>query len=486
MVNLRVQNLGASLKVLFVNNTDLTIDRRLSYLSEDVVSSASTIRVQSLIGFESLTTSSGQILCIGNIGEEKSEIILTSNSTALGTTYKEVTLNSALQFDHPQDTKVFILDWNRVEFQYSGTATGSKSTLAAYPFGIAPDMSETMYRETTKDQVFYFARFNDTINNRNSDWSDPIYSTGYDDNMVFAIKKRAVDEVGEVIDGNVITHDFLNKSLWAARREYHESPGKRPFRRKFNRVIGTALTGSYRIELPTDVEKPYTAENVYGVRIGTQPNMSYYDKKEWDFDYRGKPHSTLVLPYTHGVSTSIWLDNGRDFPASGSIGVEGTNISYTKVTGSQNSLTITTHGAWDASGGSDVFANQTNGMPWKFTVFADPGGSAYIYFNMPIDTAYVNQNIYLDHYTALPGFDSDADTLDEPQYDMYVDYLKFKIKERKLRGNIPVIRTRTGQVYIADADFQEWQKKLGNALQTEFLETDIRFYPDVPRPGLPE
>src|SRR5581483_5180858 len=334
MVNLRVQNLGASLKVLFVNNTDLTIDRRLSYLSEDVVSSASTIRVQSLIGFESLTTSSGQILCIGNIGEEKSEIILTSNSTALGTTYKEVTLNSALQFDHPQDTKVFILDWNRVEFQYSGTATGSKSTLAAYPFGIAPDMSETMYRETTKDQVFYFARFNDTINNRNSDWSDPIYSTGYDDNMVFAIKKRAVDEVGEVIDGNVITHDFLNKSLWAARREYHESPGKRPFRRKFNRVIGTALTGSYRIELPTDVEKPYTAENVYGVRIGTQPNMSYYDKKEWDFDYRGKPHSTLVLPYTHGVSTSIWLDNGRDFPASGSIGVEGTNISYTKVTGS--------------------------------------------------------------------------------------------------------------------------------------------------------
>lgn len=475
-------------KTLLTNNTDLTRDKRFTFLSEDVVSTGTTIRVQSILGFEGVSTSSGQIICIGEIGNERTEFLRSSNTSAYNPSqaYKEVTLRDAMVFDHPQDTKITIVDWDRVEAQWSASVAGAKSTLFTYPTRVNPGERETLIIDTAQSTGFYFIRFNETVGNTNSDWSDAIPFGGFDDNTVAAIKKRAVDELGEVIDGNVITHEFLNQCLWAARREYHNAPGKRPFRRKFNTVIGSALTGSFRIELPTDVEKPYGAENIYGVRIGTNPNMFYYDKKEWDFDYRNRPHSTLEVPYTRGTSTSIWLANGRDFTSSGSITVEGTTIGYSKVTGSNNSLTITSHGSWSASGGSDAWQNTTYGLPQNFTVFADPQGSAYIYFNCPIDTFYIGQNIFADYYRTLVGYDSDGDVLDEPQYDMYVDYLKFKIIERKLKGVIPVTISRNGQVQISNNNYQEWLRKKGNALAVEFSEQNIRMFPDISNLDIPQ
>lgn len=464
-------------KTLFVDNTDLTRGKRFTFATEDVVSGGSTLRVQSIIGFEQLSTSSGQVLCIGEIGNERTEIRRTSTTTSPSAYYKEVTLRDTLQFDHPQDTKIYIIDWDRVEFQHALTVGGAKSTIVAYPSNIEPDIPETTYTDSTKSSGYYFSRFNKTIDSTNSDWSDPIPYGGFDDNTVFQIKKRALDELGEEVDGKVITHEFLNQCLWEARREYHNSPGKRPFRRNFEKVIGTALTGSYRIELPTDVERPFTAENIYSVRIGTEQDMDYIDKKSWDFYYLNKPHSSLDLPYTRGTSTSIWLANGKDFSGSANINVEGTTIGLTRITGENNSFYIVTHGDWSASGGSDAWENISLGLPDQFTVFADPGGSAYIYFNTPIETAYVNQNIVADYYRTLLGYDSDADILDEPNYDMFVPYLKAKIKHRKNKGQSDITK---------DSDYLLWLAKKQESLSREYLATDINLEPDISHLPMPD
>lgn len=487
--DLRVQNLGSSLKVLFVDNTDLVRDRQFTFLTEDVVATGSTLVVQSVVGMESLSTSSGRVLCIGEIGGERTELVRTSVTSGEfpSQASKTVYLRDTLSFDHPQDTRVYIVDWNRVEFDYAASASGTKTTLAAYPVAITPDKNETIFRDTTTSSdrltggptnAFYFVRFNETVTDRNSAWSDPVYATGYDDNTVFAIKKRALDSLGEEVDGTIITHEFLNQSLWEARREYHNAPGKRPFRRKFNTILGSsALTGSFRVELPTDVERPWTAENVYGVRIGANANMRYYDKKEWDFDWRDKPHSTLTHPYTYATSTSLWIANGRDFGNSAVVSVEGINFGLTRIEGLTgdsylNTFRIYSHptGGYHVSAGSDVYENVSLGLPDRFTVFADPGGSAYVYFNRAIDTAYVNMNIYADYYRTLVGFDSDADQLDEPEYDMYVHYLMAKIKHRKNRG--------VGDI-TQDPDFKIWQVMKATALSREFLSTDLRVTPAV-------
>lgn len=470
------------MKTIYIQNSDLTREKRFTYLASDVSSGGTVLIVQSGIGFQNLDTSSGQILCIGEIGNEKTEIIRTSTQYPVAGT--SITLGAAgLGFDHPQDTKVTIIDWDRADIQWSATSTGTKSTIRAYPIYIQPDLREMLVQDTSKTSGYYFVRFNETIGNTASDWSDPIPFGGFDDNTVFAIKKLALDSAHEEIDGDLITHEFLNESLWEARREYHQSPGKRPFRRKYNFILGSsALTGSYRVELPTDVENPFSAENIYGVRVGSNPNMAYYDKKDWDFDYLNKNHSTLDLPYTNGVSTSIWLANGRDFSASANIVVEGMTIGLSRITGEQNSFKIITQGTptyGTASAGSDAWENISLGLPDKFTVWADPAGSAYIYFNRPFSTSYTNENIYLDYYRTLVGYDSDADQLDEPNYDMFVNYLAWKIRARKAKGVSPVIRTHTGQAVIADVDYQLWQQKKAEQLSTEYLGVQIRMVPDV-------
>ena len=486
MPNLRVQNLGGSLKVLFVNNTDLTRDRRYTFLSEDVTAAGSTFRVQSILGFESVTTSSGQVVMIGEPGAERTEIRRTTNASADGypsESYKEIGLRDTLKFDHPQDTKVYIIDWDRIEFQVASSVTGTKATILAYPAAIQPDMRETVQRDTTESEskvgtttAFYFARFNNTIDSRNSDWSDATYGTGFDDNMVGSIKRRALEELGEVVDGNIITHEFLNSALWEARREYHKAPGKRPFRRKFNVDIGNAFTGSFRIELPTDVEKSYGAENVYGVRIGANANMEWYDKKEWDFDYRNTPHTTLANAYNTGAR-DLYVANARDFAESGVVSIEGTNVTYSEKSNSGGTLRISDDGEWNGSAGSDVWQNVSYGLPSRFAVWADPEGSAYIYFNTPIDTMYGGMNIYADYYRTLVGYNSDGDTLDEPEYDMYVDYLKAKIKHRKNKGESDMTK---------DPDFKMWLLKKATALSTEYLSTELRISPDVDHLQIPE
>lgn len=473
------------MKTIYIQNTDLNRDKRASYLTEDVVSAGTTIRLQSIQGFQNLDTSSGQIVLIGEFGQERSEILRTSNVTAPSASYKEITLRDSLSFDHPQDSKVYIIDWNRADVEWSATATGAKSTLVAYPVQIQPDQSETLFVDTTQTSGFYFTRFNESIGNTNSDWSDPVAFGGYDDNTVFAIKKRALDEMNEVIDGNTITHEYLNQSLWEGRREYHQSPGKRPFRQVFNKVIGTALTGSYRIELPTDVEDPYGPTNIYNVKIGVQPDMQWIDKKEWDFYYLSKPHTSLVSAYTVGAR-DLYVSSARDFDNSGAITVEGTSVSYSDKSNTGGTLRISVQGSYNASAGSDVWQNISYGAPDKFTVWADPQGSAYIYFNRPIDTAYIGQNIYADYYRTLVGYDTDADVLDEPTYDMFVDFLKYKITQRKKRGEIPVIRNRQGGApIIADANYQGWIAGKQSALQNEMISNKIHLNPGISHLQIP-
>lgn len=460
-------------KTIYPSLSPIVQDKEFTFLTGDVVAGATSIGVQSTLAFTSLSTSSGQIIMIGELGQERTEIIRTSDNTAPGGTGVTLTgvVARSLRFDHPQDSKVYIIDWNRFEVQHATTVGGTKSTLMAYPQDINPSRSEDLFKDTTKTSGFYFVRFNETVGSTNSDWSDAIPFAGFGDNTVHEIKKRALEAVNEEIDGELISDEFLNRCLFEARREYHLSLGKRPFRRRYNNVIGSALTGSFRIELPLWVEKPHTGENVYGVRIGAEANMSYYDKKEWDFDWRNIPRSKLDHAYTRGTSTSIWLASGRDFSGSPTIQVEGMNIACTRITGEVNSFTITSHGSYpSASIGSDAYENASFGLPDKFVVFAEPGGgSAYIYFNRPIDTAYVDQNIFLDAYTTIFAANSDADELDEPNPDIFVPYLSYRIKKRKN----PMLND------VQDPDFQLWQAKKKEALGNEYAGVEIRISPDV-------
>jgi len=410
-------------------------------------------------------------LLLEDISYEKAEIVKTSSAT--GPSGSTITLNSGLLFTHPQDTKVTIIDWDRIDIQWSATASGAKSTIMAYPIYIQPQLVETIYNDTTKTTGYYFVRFNETVANTYSDWSDPIPYAGFGANTVAMIKKRAIDSINERIDPNLVTHDFLNESLWEARREYHSSPGKRPFRKHYNYAMGSVSTGMYRIEAPSDLENPYTGENIFGMRIGTEDNMMWFDKKDWDAAFRGVSHTVLTTAYTVG-DKDLYCDNVRDFESSGSVDIENDSSAYSAIGVSGGTMRISTAGSANHATGKDVWQGVSYSLPNRFTVWGEPVanetvGSIYIYFSCPIETSYVNQNIWIDYYSGLPEYDSDADELDEPQYDMFTNYLAFKIKQRKNKG----------LNQLTDTDFLLWTQKKKAALDNEYLGTEIRIFPGI-------
>lgn len=452
-----------AIKTFIFDNTILTSEKKSTYLASDVASAGISLTVQSIVGM----SGTGHILLIGEIGQEKTEIIQSSNGTApTGTT---VALQTACSFDHPQDTKIYILDYDQFAISRSTGISSQKSTLTTA--GLQVDQLNSIYNDSTNTTGYGFVEFKNSISGAFSSASDPIPYAGYADNSVYMIKKRALDSVGEKIDTELITDEFLNECLAEARREYHNAHGKRPYRRKFNTDIGNVTTGMYRVAIPTDAEKPHTAENIYGVRIGPNENLAYYDKKDWDADYDGVAHSTLLDTYTASTSQDLWLDNVRDFDDSGSVDIGEDTIGYSAKGISGGTLRISSHGSNNYSSGADVWQGVSMGLPRNFTAFADLDGTSYIYFSCPLSTIYASQNIWADYYINKSVADSDSDELTEPDniQDGYVHFIAWKIKKRKDKGLSS----------IKDDDYLKWEMIKQQALANEYLGQNIRITPSI-------
>ena len=449
------------MKQFYVDTTVIKEDKEFTFLNQDQNAGATSVGVRGTLGF-----GTDIYVLIGELGQENAEIARIPADTALGG-FNLPIASPGLRFFHPADTRIYRIDWNQVAFSRATGVNTQKGTLAT--IDIQPDLLETQYRDSTNTTGYGFVEFYNAIDTRYSSPSDPIPYTGYDPNTVWAIKNRALKALNEKIDGDIITNEILDEWLWEARREYHDALGKRPFRNMFEQDIGNVSTGMYKVEVPTTCQRPYTAENIYGLRIGTEKPADYIDKKEWTFYYRGVVHSILATAYAITNST-LYIANSRDFADSGNVSIEDDTISYSANTRSANALTVSTAGSEAHEVSKDVWQNASYGLPDKFTVFGGGATSAFIYFNRPVSTAYVDRNIYCDYYRALVPTDSDSDVLDETEWDIYVPYLKAKIKQRMAQGSLNIEN---------DSDWKEWQRRKNESLAKERTGQDVEFVPDI-------
>jgi hypothetical protein len=447
---------------IFVSHADLAKGAIRSFLSADAVVGAGTITLQDTRNFRN-----SQIILVGELGNDRSEIQVTDGTVAITDTL--VTMQGTLAFAQSQDTPVYHIRWDLVQFTWGTTTVSADSAVqGTRVIDVTSPNKETYMDENTQTEGFYFTRFQDTVNVVNSSYSDPIPFGDYADNTVFKIKQRALDATNTEVDGKLITHQWLNETLWAARREVHSAPGKRPWRQVFESDLGNTALGQYRFEVPTNLEKPTTAENILGLRIGINDNLDYYPKREWDQDYEGSAHTTLSVGYTSGTG-AITLADVRDFKNSGAINIEDDTADYTSKSNSSGTIILST--AFDVAHGTltDVWQDISLGLPYKYTVF-NMGGTNYVFFNQPIGTTYANLNIWGDYYRTLVVFDSDADVLDEPNpfIEAYVHYLK---------AHIIVKKDRTIEL-LKDSDYLEWNRKKQIGFDAEYTGQEVRLVPD--------
>lgn len=120
-------------------------------------------------------------------------------------------------------------------------------------------------------------------------------------------------------------------------------------------------------------------------------------------------------------------------------------------------------GGW--ASGTDVWQGRSLGLPQTFTV-TDDG----IVFDTPFSFDYHDQNIYADYWGTFTDLDSDTDTLDEPDYDMFTSYLRYRIKHRRSRGDFNK---------LIDSDYQDYIVRSQALIDRERHEQSIRFIPSI-------
>lgn len=429
-----------------------------TYLSGDEAAAQTTISVLQGTNF-----AADEYVLIGIPGTEQAEIIKIT-SVAAGT----ITLTTALAYDHNQGTPVTFIPFNQIEVYSASSSGGSFSLLSAV--SIRPDALETYYPRTADaSTVYYKARFKNSNNTTYSDYSDEVSALGYAYNTVWSVKKRALDQLGEKL-GGLITDEFLNDSLWEARREFDNQFKRWSFRTSFNTDIGNMTEGAYSIAAPTTLRNPDSPQNILGLRVGNRGrNLSYIDKRTLDGVYEGIFHTTVATQPSVGQTTLV-LTSTRDLDASGSIMIGSNLITYTAKNNSTNTLSgipASSTGSIDDTHavGTDVWQNASYGEPTEFTIYENT-----LYFNTPFSDDFEGVNMYMDYYRTLPDYDSDADTLDEPDVDMFVSYLKFRIKDKKEKGKISMEK---------DSDYQNYIIRRNSAIRKEFAHQGVQFTPDI-------
>lgn len=396
-------------------------------LNADIAASSSTITVDSIDGF-----AVNQVILIGELGQEDSEIIKTHPSTTpSGST---ITLASNTTKAHSARTKVYLIEFDAVEVSHADTLTGAKSVLATP--SIQADQLIQVYTDTTETAGFYFARYKETIGNTFGSYTDGVPYGGWADTQVGHCIQKALDENKESLS-DIITlrncFDWINDGL-----RYIAGKLRRfPQYQKLNTIIGQTVRGSFLITLPTDIYDKNTRRSIKGVRLGRNGYpLRLIDPYEFE-NQQTKVVYTQVRTEASATDTTLEVDNSYDFDDSGTVSVyiSGTkyDITYTGVTRSDTAGVLT---GIPASGDGSisvtipvdtyVFQNEQEGQPIYATV---RNGNLEI-FPLP-DSSYDNENIYMDYFTEIDQANSLGDTIDAQRYDMLCDYLTYRIKMKK-------------------------------------------------------
>jgi hypothetical protein len=446
---------------LFFSFPELQEEQK-TFLDADCIAGATSLSANGI------NFSNTQYVVIGQPGALKTEIVQISGSP----TATSITVG-ATSFPHSRGDIIRFIPYNQIVAEWSADGTTFTPISA---INIRSDSSET-YLNQPADLSTYsykFRLYNSTAATY-SQYSAVIPATGYADNTIGSVKRRALREMGEQL-GDLVTDNDLNDWLQQARRQMDQMPQvlRWTFRQKFNTTIGQCIPGAYSVAAPTDLRDRNTFKNILGLRFGRQNRPCVYqDSVRFQQNFLNVAHSTLNGVVSFGAS-SIILTSSHDFDDSGSItiaagAVGGTRtvLSYTGNNRSTNTLTgVTGVPVAGLLTGLDSWQNANFfGLPTAYTI-----DSGLIRFDVPFYDALDGRNIVMDYYTTIPSITTDSGVFDEGFYDHYVSFLKFKIAYKKANGKID---------RDSNSDWKDWQEGVAKVIGQEVSGQRIHMVPDI-------
>lgn len=402
-----------------------------TYLTAAAAAAATTITVRDNAGFSN--SIGGDLLLIGNFGDERTEIKEVDGAITAGTSLTTTTLTYA----HPINTPVRKVLFDQIEVYGNSTASSSGSTLiAAINIDLSAPYTEYVVSGTT--YAFYGVRgIRSTATAIQGGYSDFIAAAGFDTDTVGFIIKQAFDAVGEEVrsDGK-FSRQWAYDQIFLGEQDVARELKKWSWLQEFEYDAGNVTLGVNTLTLPTDISDKNTPKVILGVRLGKDVNLDYISKTEYEYLFQNVAKTTVATTYT-SAATSIVLTDSNDFDDSGAINVYTNStidsVSYTTNTRSTDTLSVVTNNDEGGTAADPVWQGEPQGRPSRYTVF-----EGVLYFDTVPDTTanLVGQNIWLDYYKKVTRVNSDGDSITVPDPLCIQFWLEAMIKKTKEGGKL--------------------------------------------------
>jgi len=180
-----------------------------SFLSFGEASGVTSVRIKNINAFQA-----SWAVQIGKTGEEQAEIKVLGTATPSGTA---ITLATASTYDHPSDTPVYAIKYDKLIFKRSTSGTaGTATALTNGTVPITPDSLYTQFDDTSAaDGYAYKASFLNSITTEETADSDWLTTDGFPFDALAAMRQRVKNKLfgSRFLNQDAIINDWLNEWL---------------------------------------------------------------------------------------------------------------------------------------------------------------------------------------------------------------------------------------------------------------------------------
>lgn len=187
------------------NNLQSNPQTLWSYVTSSISSGGTAVPVRNTNAF-----TVNYAIQIGKTGEEQSEIVVIDAPSG---TILPITASGTLRFDHPLDTPVFQIHFDKIVFKRSTTGT-TGTAVALATVSITPDSLYTEYNDTTGASTYaYKTSYLDSVTgdvSADSDWFTPSGPSFY---SLQKMRQRAKDALynANYIKSDDVINDWINE-----------------------------------------------------------------------------------------------------------------------------------------------------------------------------------------------------------------------------------------------------------------------------------
>jgi hypothetical protein len=432
-----------------VRHPDLSGNAK-TFLTAPHTAAGTTLTVADNTNFD-YTSSKGDYLVFGEVGDSKAEEATVNNTVTRGTS---LTIANSTKFSHEINTPITVTRERGIKI-YGAATDGGTGTLIASVDAITSPIADAVmiqwekaYTEytlisTDTTYAYYFVKFTDGTTDSSA--SDYVLAAGLAYNTVEEVVYGALKKCNAKIDADpdgLITREWLLEVANDFQDEVTNHQMTTPEGNKLakdwsfelfeeiNTLTITENENKYALSgLTADLKYDSSKEAILNIRLG-QKILDYYDIDEYDEGMEDNIRGITTVATAVG-DTTMTLSDTYEFAENGTVYIGGDAVTYTTNTESTGVLSgIPSSGTGSITAinavGTTVWQGISPGDPSKYTIF---GG--YILLDIPPSDEWVGYKLKVRGLKKLPRLTSFSDAFGVPLTHLAKIYIASQIEYRK-------------------------------------------------------